>query len=125
VRKPDQPRSPGARALPKKKVPVQRAEDNVLRDVIVKLADGKPRSMTQIETAVRSAPSAILHALKRLGDAARTRMSDHGLEYIVDGDCDTLLVRAGLIEDLLAGKDREIIELRARLEQPSGETLLH
>ena len=154
VRKPDQPRSPGARALPKKKVPVQRAEDNVLRDVIVKLADGKSRSMTQIETAVRSAPSAILHALKRLGDAARTRMSDHGLEYIVDGDCDTLLVRAGLIEapsqsadsselaalraenialtqkvaelkDLLAAKDREIIELRARLEQPSGETLLH
>ena len=144
----------GARALTKKKAPVQSAEDNVLRDVIAKLADGKPRSMTQIETAVRSAPSAILHALKRLGDAARTRMSDHGLEYIVDGDRDTLLVHTGLIEapsqsgnsselaalraenialtqkvaelkDLLAAKDREIIELRARLEQPSGETLLH
>jgi hypothetical protein len=150
---------------PAKKAPVQNAEDNVLRDVIDKFADGRWRTMSKMETALRYAPSAIRDALKRLGDAARTQRGDGDLEYVIDGDRQTLLVRSGLIEapgvpeapetpwapeaperdaadanelaalraenivltqkvaglkDLLARKDREIIELRARLEQPGG-----
>jgi hypothetical protein len=66
---------------------------------------------------VRVAKSAIKDALKRLGDAVKTRAGNMGDEYLIEGDQDDLLVRAGLMmaqsDESAADSSAEIASLRA------------
>jgi hypothetical protein len=76
-------------------------------------------SITQV------AKSAIKDVLKRLGDAVKTRGGDRDDEYLIEGDPDELLVRAGLMmaqpEQSAADSSAKIASLRAQLADANAE----
>jgi hypothetical protein len=76
------------------------------------------------------AKPAIKVALERLGDAVKTRTTDKGDEYLIEGDRDKLLVRAGLMTAVhtaadssveLANLRAENADLRAQLADANAE----
>ena len=93
--------------------------DDVLREVIAKCADGQPRTMSKMASIVGRAERAVRDALKRLGDAALTSRGANGLEYGIQGDRESLLVRAGLkkptakAEPSKSAQDRLAARMRA------------
>jgi hypothetical protein len=73
--------------------------DDVVRELITKCAGPKPewRTLKRMSSIIRRADGAIKEALPRLGDdAVKTRAGDMDEEYLIEGDPDELLIRAGL-----------------------------
>jgi hypothetical protein len=95
-----------------RKTPVHSRDplDDVTRELITKCASPKAewRTLDRMSSIIGVAKSAIKDALKRLGDAGKTRPGDMGDEYLIEGDRDELLVRAGCV----VGSSAEIICLR-------------
>jgi ParB-like chromosome segregation protein Spo0J len=104
-----------------KRTPVHSRDpiDNVTRELIMKCAGPKSgwRSLDRMSSTTMLAKRAIEDALGRLGDAVKTRAGDMGVEYLIDGDRDELLVRAGLViphpEQSTADSSAELASLRA------------
>jgi ParB family chromosome partitioning protein len=106
-----------------KKTPVYSRDpiDDVTRELITKCAGPKAewRTLDRMSTTTRVAASAIEEALKRLGDAVKTRAGDKGDEYLIDGDRDELLVRAGLMMEQL---ERWVVDSNAEITTLRAET---
>jgi hypothetical protein len=73
--------------------------DDVTRELITKCAGPKAewRTLTKMSSIIRYAASPIKGVLERLGDAVKTRRGDKDDEYLIQGDREELLVRAGLM----------------------------
>ena len=74
------------------------------RELITKCAGPKPewRTLKRMSSIIRRADGAIKEALPRLGDdAVKTRAGDMDEEYLIEGDPDELLIRAGLLDQRL------------------------
>jgi ParB-like chromosome segregation protein Spo0J len=122
-------RPPGQQRSRAKKFPVHSRDpiDDVARELITKCAGPKAkwRTLDGMSSNIEVAKSAIKDALKRLGDAVKTRPGDKGDEYLIEGDPDKLLVRAGLMAHQehdasdssaeIAGLRVENADLRAKL----------
>ena len=71
------------------------------------------------------AKAAIKDALKRLGDAVKTRGGDRGDEYLIEVDREELLIRVGLMmaqpEQSATDSSAEIASLRAQLADANAE----
>jgi hypothetical protein len=95
-----------------KKTPVHSSDpiDDLTRELIMKCAGPKAewRTLDRMASTTRVASSAIEEAIKRLGDAVKTR----GGTFLIEGDRDDLLVRAGLMVEQ-PDSSAEITSLRA------------
>jgi ParB-like chromosome segregation protein Spo0J len=104
-----------------KKIPVHSRDpiDDVVRDLITECAGPKAewRTLGRMESITRRARTAIERALKRLGDAVKTRPGDRDVEHLIEGDRDELLIRAEVIaaqpDHRAADSSAEIASLRA------------
>jgi hypothetical protein len=130
---------PAKKALVQSRDPI----DDVTRELITKCAAPKAewRTLDRMSSIIQRAKNAIKDALMRLGDAVKTRVGDKGDEYLIEGDRDDLLVRAGLMmtqpghsaadpRDELASLRAENADLRKRLASADAEierlkSLLH
>ena len=134
--KPDRPSVRRAARRIGKKIPIPSRDpiDDVTRELITKCAGPKSewRTLDRMSSTSMLAKSAINPALTRLGEAVETRTGEKDIEYLINGDPDALLVRAGLmgaqaelgrsdshsvIADLRAAND----DLRKRLADAQGE----
>jgi ParB family chromosome partitioning protein len=112
-----------------KKMPVHSLDpfDDVIRELIAKCAGPKAdwRNLTQMWSPTLRADDAILKALERLGDAVKKREGDRGVEYLIEGDRDELLFRAGLMaaqpDQSAAHSSVEIARLRAENDSLRAE----
>lgn len=101
--------------------------DDVTRELITKCAGSKAewRTLDRMSSITHVAKSAINDVLKRLGDAVKTRGGDRNDGYLIDGDPDELLVRAGLMmaqpEQSAADSSAVIAGLRAQLADANAE----
>jgi hypothetical protein len=89
--------------------------DVVAYDIIAKCWDGKSRSAAKIATVVKAAETTVRDALKRLGDSVTQRVNGSVIEYRIGGNDPALLSR------LLAAKDEEIADLKARIAEQEAE----
>jgi ParB-like chromosome segregation protein Spo0J len=104
-----------------KKKPVHSRDpiDDVTRDLITKCAGTKAewRTLAKMASTTVVAKTAIKDALKRLGDAVKTRAGDRDDAYLIEGDRDELLARMGLVmaqpDQSAADPNAEIASLRA------------
>jgi ParB-like chromosome segregation protein Spo0J len=104
-----------------KKTPVYSRDpiDDVMRKLITKCAGPKAewRTLDKMSSTTQVAKSAIKVALERLGGAVKTRTGDRDDEYLIEGDPDELLERAGLMmaqpEQSAADPSGEMASLRA------------
>jgi hypothetical protein len=69
--------------------------NRVILALIGKCADSKWRTAIELGQVADAARSTIPEHLKRLGDAVRTRERERGTEFLIEGDRDALLARAG------------------------------
>jgi hypothetical protein len=109
------PETPRAR-----KTPVHSRDpiDDLTRELITKCAGPNAgwRTLDRMSSTAMVAKSAIKDVIKRLGDAVKTRTGSTDDEFLIEGDREELLVRAGLMA--LAGQgppdsSAEIAGLRA------------
>jgi hypothetical protein len=126
---PDRPNQRPA-TPPGKKTPGHSSDpiDDLTRELIMKCAGPKAewRTLDRMASTTRVASSAIKEALKRLGDAVKTRAGDRDEEYWIEGDRDELLVQAGLGSDadasvVIARLRAENANLRAKLADAEAE----
>jgi hypothetical protein len=112
-----------------KKMPVQSRDpnDDVTRELITKCAGPKTewRTLRKMSSIIRRADPAAKQALERLGEAVQTRVGDKGDEYLIEGNPEKLLARAGLMmaqpEQSGADAGAEIASLRAQLADANAE----
>jgi hypothetical protein len=117
-----------------KKTPVHSRDpiDDVTRELITKCAGPKAKWLTlgKMSSTIMRAKAAIKDALKRLGDAVRTRRGDGDDEYLIEGDREELLLRAGLMTAHQSAADpcvelanlrAENADLRAKLAHADSE----
>jgi hypothetical protein len=121
-----------------KKMPIHSRDpiDGVARELIAKCVGPKAewRTLDRMSSIIQRAPRAIEQALKRLGDAVKARQGDRDVEYLIEGDRDELLVRAGLMtappdrdgscidsRDEVAGLRAENSDLRGKLADAKAE----
>jgi hypothetical protein len=101
--------------------------DDVTRELITKCAGARAewRTLAKMASITLGAKSAIKDALKRLGDAAKMRAGNMDDEYLIEGDQDELLVRAGLMmaqsDQSATDSSAEIASLRAKLADAHAE----
>jgi hypothetical protein len=83
-----------------------------------------------MSSIIRRADRATKQALERLGEAVQTRASDEDDEYLIEGDHDKLLVRAGLMTAHQSAADSSVelaslraenVDLRAQLADANAE----
>jgi hypothetical protein len=89
--------------------------DDVTRKLITTCAGpmAKWRSLDKMSWIIDAAKSTIEKALERLGEAVKTRASDRDDEYLIEGDREELLVRAGLMMAHQSAASDELANLRA------------
>jgi hypothetical protein len=117
-----------------KKTPVHSRDpiDDVTRELLRKCAGPKAkwRTLDKMWSTTMRAKPAIKVALERLGDAVETRTRDGDDEYLIEGDCKKLLVRAGLMMAHQSAADpclelanlrAENADLRAKLAHADSE----
>ena len=121
---------------PVRKKPVHSRDpiDDVARELITTCAGPKPewRTLDRMSSTAAFAKTAINDALSRLGEAVKTREGDMGVEYLIEGNPDELLARAGLMtarpdhsaadpRDELSSLRVENAELRGKLAGANAE----
>jgi ParB-like chromosome segregation protein Spo0J len=109
-----------------KKTPVHSREpidDIVTRELITKCAGPKWLTLGKMSSTIRRAKAPIKDALNRLGDAVKTRTGNRDDEYLIEGDREQLLVRAGLMTGHRSAADSSavIASLRAQLADANAE----
>ena len=106
-----------------KKMPVYSRDpiDDVTRELITKCAGpmAEWRTLDRMSSKTMRAKGAIKDALNRLGPAVKMRLGDKGDEYLIDGDRDELLVRAGLMMEQL---ERWVVDSNAEITTLRAET---
>jgi predicted nuclease with TOPRIM domain len=99
--------------------------DDVTRELITKCAGPKPewRTLDKMSSTIMRAKGAIKQALERVGDAVKMRVGDMDAEYLIQGDREELLVRAGLMTAHRSAADSStvIASLRAQLAEANAE----
>jgi hypothetical protein len=92
--------------------------DDVTRELITKCAGpmAEWRTLDRMSSKTMRAKGAIKDALNRLGPAVKMRLGDKGDEYLIDGDRDQLLVRAGL---MIEQPERWVVDSSLRADNAS------
>jgi hypothetical protein len=101
--------------------------DDVMRKLITKCAGPKVewRTLDRMSSITQVAKSTLKVALERLGGAVKTRTGERDDEYLIEGNPDELLARAGLMmaqpEQSAADSSAVITGLRAQLADANAE----